>query len=160
MQYNRTELAGGIGFSTVIDEKFKTGSLTVRFITQLSRENAAANAVGTGVLTTSGGRFRTLAELNKQLSYLYGAGLTSSAVKRGDVQILSVSASWICNKYAIDGEDIEGEMLDIIKGCIFSPITEGDGFDSESFRITKKDLLDRIDAELNSKRSYALSRAA
>lgn len=160
MKYNRTELAGNIGFSTVIDEKFKTGSLTVRFITELSRSTAAANALGIGALTTSNSKLPTLAKLNEQLSTLYGSGLSSSAVKRGDVQILSVSSSWICNRYALEGEDISGGMLDIVCDSLFAPNVQSGSFDEESFRITKKDLLDRIDAELNSKRSYAISRAS
>ncbi len=159
MKYNRTGLAGDIGFSTIIDGKFKTCSLIVRFITELSRSTAAANALGIGALSTSNSSLRTLAELNEQLSALYGSGLSSSAVKRGDVQVLTLSASWICDKYAIDGEDISGGMLGIVRDCLFAPNVTDGAFDGESFMITKKDLLDRIDAELNSKRTYALSRA-
>ena len=160
MRYNRTELAGNIGFSSIIDEKFKTGSLTVRFITELSGEKAAANALGIGALSASSARYRTLAELNEKLSSLYGAGLSTFARKRGDVQVLGLTASWICSRYAIDGEDVDSEMLEMIRGCIFEPNVKDGAFDADSYAITKKDLLDRIDAELNNKRGYALSRAA
>lgn len=160
MKYNRTELAGNIGFSSVIDGKFKTSSLSVRFITRLSGEKAADYAVGAGTLTASSSDFKTYAELNKKLSSLYGATLSSSAKKRGDLQILSVSSSWISGRYAIDGEDIDAEMLDIICGCVFSPNAEEGKFDKESFDITKKDLLDKIEAEINNKRGYAISKAS
>ena len=160
MKYNRAELAGNIGFSYVIDSKFKTNSIVIRFITGLSRKRAAENAVAVGALTVSNSRFKTLAELSEKLSSLYGASLSSSAKKRGDIQVLSVGASWINNRYAIDGENIAGEMLDIICGCIFSPNAADGKFDEASFKITKKDLLDRIDAEINNKRGYAISRAA
>ncbi len=160
MRYKRTELAGNIGFSSIIDEKFKTGSLTVRFITELSGELATANALGVGVLSSSSSKYKTLALLNEKLSSLYGAALSTFSRKRGDVQILGLTSSWIVNKYAIDGEDVNAEMLDMIRGCIFEPNAENGEFDAESFAITKKDLLDRIDAELNNKRGYALSRAA
>ena len=160
MRYNRTEIAGNIGFSSVIDEKFKTGTLTVRFITGLSGEKAAANALGVGVLSSSNAQYRSIAEINEKLSSLYGAGLSTFARKRGDIQILGVAASWLGKKYAIDGEDVDSEMLDIVRGCIFEPNADNGEFDAESYMITKKDLLDRIDAELNNKRGYALSRAA
>ncbi len=160
MRYKRTELAGNIGFSSIIDEKFKTGSLTVRFITELSGESATANALGVGVLSSSSSKYKTLALLNEKLSSLYGAALSTFSRKRGDVQILGLTSSWIVNKYAIDGEDVNAEMLDTIRGCIFEPNAKNGEFDAESFAITKKDLLDRIDAELNNKRGYALSRAA
>ena len=160
MKYNRTELAENIGFSSIIDEKFKTSSISIRFITPLSADTAAANALGMGTLSSSNSTYKTLAALNEKLSALYGAGLSSFARKRGDVQILGIGASWICNRYAIDEEDVEGEMLDIFRDCLFAPNAEGGEFDSESFNITKKDLLDRIDAELNNKRGFAIARAA
>ncbi|MBR4627152.1 MAG: insulinase family protein [Ruminococcus sp.] len=160
MRYNRTEIARNIGFSSIIDEKFKTGSLTVRFMTRLSGETAAANALGIGALSSSSADFPTLAKLNEKLSSLYGAGLSTFARKRGDVQILGLTASWLTKKYAFDGEDVDREMLSLIRGCIFSPNVKDGEFDAESYAITKKDLLDRIDAELNNKRGYALSRAS
>lgn len=160
MKYNRSELAGNIGFSSVIDSKFKTSSLSVRFITRLSSDKAADYAVGAGVLTSSNSKYKTFAELNKKLSSLYGAALSSSAKKRGDLQILSINSSWINSRYAIDGEDMDAEMLDIICGCIFSPNAVDGKFDKEAFDITKKDLLDKIESEINNKRGYALSRAS
>lgn len=160
MKYNRHELAGNIGFSSVIDPKFKTNSLVIRFITELNSSKTADNAVGIGTLSASNSKYKTLAELNERLSSLYGAALSSSAKKRGDIQILSIGASWINNKYAIDGEDITGEMLDIICDCVFSPNADGESFDEASFKITKKDLVDKIESEINNKRGYALSRAS
>ena len=53
MKYNRTELAENIGFSSIIDEKFKTSSISIRFITPLSADTAAANALGMGTLSSS-----------------------------------------------------------------------------------------------------------
>lgn len=160
MKYNRIELADGIGFSTVIDGKFKTNSITVRFITQLDEQNSAANVVGIGALSVSSAKFRTLAALNERMSELYGASLSSGASKRGDLQILSINSSWINNRYALDGEDITAEMLDLVCGCIFEPNVNNGRFDEESFKITKKDLLDHIEAEINDKRGFAISRAS
>lgn len=160
MKYTRTELAGSVGFSSVIDSKFKTNSLGIRFITGLSSGRSADNAVAAGILSVSGGEYKTLAALNEKLSSLYGASLSSSVKKRGDVQILCLNASWINNRYAIDGEDITAEMLDILCGCLFAPNAADGKFDCVSFKITKKDLLDRIDAEINNKRGYAVARAA
>ena len=48
MKYNRTELTGNIGFTTVIDKKFKTANITVRFMTKLS-ENLNLRSFKAGV---------------------------------------------------------------------------------------------------------------
>ncbi len=159
MKYNRTELAENIGFTSVIDKKFKTACLTVRFITKLSEDTAAANLTGTDVITYSNGSLKTFSELNEKLSSLYGASLSSFSGKRGDVQILGISSAWLMNRYAIDGEDIEGEMLSVVRDSIFKPNAIDGKFDEESFRITKNELLDRIEAEINNKRGYVISQA-
>lgn len=159
MKYNRTELGSSIGFTSVTDEKFKTSHISVRFITKLSAETASANVIAADTLTYSTKSFPALSLLNEKLSSLYGAGLSSFSAKTGDIQILGISASCIVNRYAIDGEDTEGELLEILRESIFSPNAENGRFDEESFMITKKELLDRIDSEINNKRGYALSRA-
>jgi len=158
MKYNRTEIAENIGFSTVIDEKFKTAQISVKFITELDGKTSAENTVGIGILTTTNGKIKTIAEMTKKLSSLYGASISSSSTKTGDLQILGVSASWIVNEYAIDGEDIEGEMLGIVRDSIFFPDAENGSFNPDTFKIEKKELLDRIEAEINNKRGYALAK--
>ena len=160
MKYNRTEIAESIGYSTIIDDKFKTCTISVRFLTMLDKNTAAANSLAVSELSSTNSTYRSIASMNEKLSSLYGASLASSTRKRGDVQVLSVGASWITNKYTFDGEDVDGEMLSIFHDCIFSPEAENGAFGAETFEINKKDLLDRIDAEINDKRSYALARAA
>ena len=159
MKYNRTEISDGIGFSTIIDEKFKSCLLTVKFITKLDRSTAAENVLAISALTDTSSDYNTIAAMSEILTELYGAGLSSSARKRGDLQILSVNSSWLADKYALDGEDISGEMLRIFSGCLFRPNVINGEFEAESFKINKMELIDRIDAELNNKSGYALSRA-
>lgn len=160
LNYKRKIIGENIGFSTVIDEKFNTCYLNIRLITELSDDTAAANAVAMGCLVYSNSRLKTLKEMSEQLSSLYGASISSSFPKRGDLQILGMSASWICSKFALDNEDIDGKMLEIIGDCLFRPNIADGGFESEAFRINRKELLDRIDAELNDKRSYAITQAS
>lgn len=159
MKYNRTELGNGIGFSEIIDEKFKTSSLTIRFITPLDRSSASGNDFAVGLIAMTNKKYKTLAELSRKRYSLYGAGLSGNAGKRGDLQILNFQSTWLNNRYAIDGEDIRSEMLDIVRCCLFEPNVENGAFDAESFNIARKEQLDSIDAEINNKRGYAIQRA-
>ena len=43
--------------------------------------------------------------------------------------------------------------------CIFRPYLKNGGFDENEFNVRKKELLDTIDAEINEKRRYAMTRA-
>lgn len=160
MNYKRKIIGENIGFSTVIDEKFNTCTVCIRLITELSSDTAAANAIAMGCLAYSNSKLKTLREMSEQLSSLYGASVSSSSPKRGDLQILGMSASWICSRFSLDNEDIDGKMLEIIGDCLFRPNIVDGGFESESFKINRKELLDRIDGELNDKRSYTISQAS
>ena len=160
MRINRSELGENIGFTSVADEKFKTCSVYVRFMTPLDPENAAANSLAVSSLSASSSALPSVAALNERLSSLYGSALGSFSRKRGDIQILGLSASWICSRYALEGEDVESEMLSLFRDCLFSPDVTDGAFSAASFRITKNDLLDHIDAEMNNKRGYALDRAS
>ena len=135
MIYKRSELGKGIGFTSMVDSKFKSCVLAVYFLTESDEKTAALNNLGTGVLAVSNSRYPTYAAMSEKLSELYGASVGSIAKKKGDAQILGLSASWLDDKYAIDGEDISGEMLSIITSshstrsplsgslcCITSPI--------------------------------------
>lgn len=160
LNYKRKIIGENIGFSTVTDEKFNTCTLCIRLITELSADTAAANAVAMGCLSYSNSKLKTLQEMSEQLSALYGASVTSSFPKRGDLQILGMSASWICSRFALENEDIDGKMLEIIGDCLFRPNIVDSGFENEAFKINRKEMLDRIDGELNDKRSYTLSQAS
>ncbi len=160
MIYKRFELGDEIEFNAIVDNKFKSSSLAVYFITELNEKTAAVNNLGISILTVSSSQYRTYASLCEKLSELYGAGLGSLARKKGDAQVLGLRASWLDNRYALNGEDICGEMRRLLHSCIFEPNISGKAFDPDSFNIVKKDLIDRIDGELNQKRSYAISQAA
>ena len=160
MEYKRIELGDGIGFSTVIDEKFKTSLLTVRFINKLSKDSAAAISLGMSGLSDTNSEYPTIASMSEAISELYSPVLGSFAYRAGDSVITGLTASWLDSRYALYGEDIQGEVLKMFSTCLFSPNVKNGEFDSDTFAITKQELLDKIDAELNSKRDYAIYRAS
>lgn len=160
MTYNREQITGNIGFTSIIDSKFKTNTIKINFITNMSADKAAENSLAVGILATSNSKYKTLAELSSKLGSLYGSSIYADVKKRGDIQILSFGASWLDNRYALENEDITAEMLEIISDCIFRPNCNGSEFDSTSFSIRKNDLLDKIEAEINNKRGYAISKAS
>ena len=141
MTYNREQIAGNIGFTSIIDSKFKTNTIKINFITNMSADKAAENSLAVGILATSNSKYKTLAELSSKLGSLYGSSIYADVKKRGDIQILSFGASWLDNRYALENEDITAEMLEIISDCIFRPNCNGSEFDSTSFSIRKNDLL-------------------
>ena len=158
MNYNRTELGGNVGFTSVVDEKFNSCSLRLMMIVPMG-DSASDNSVAVNMITDVNSKLNSIAAMNERLSELYGASFASSVAVRGDMQVLSVTAGWLCNRFAIDGEDITGDMLELVTDCLFSPFADENGFDESIFRLSKKEILDIIDSRFNNKREYALVKA-
>lgn len=164
-EYIRADLGRGIGYTTIIDSKFKTQRVSVCFLTKLDIKTASDNAMAVGILGSSNSKLKNISEITAKLNSLYGANINISVSRCGDVQKLVVGVSNICNKYALEGEDISFSVLSVLLDCLFSPNCAannktGDiGFASEPFDFRKKDLIDTIDAEINNKRSYAIMQA-
>lgn len=153
-------LGGGISYTELYDPKFKTCSLYFRFYVKRDPETVAENALMIDLLTNCSAEYPTLAALALQKQSLYGASLQSSRGSIGDVQELTVSAHWVNDQYALDGESVTDAMLHLTLGCLLHPNAQNGAFDAESFRYCKQNLLDTIDCEINQKRSYAMQRAA
>lgn len=159
MNYKREVIGDKIGFSTIIDEKFNTCSVFFRFVTQQSEETASVNTLAGGLMMMTNSKYKTTAEISNALAELYGAVIGSDVKKVGDAQLIDLYASWICNRFALENENITAEMTAILHDCIFSPDIENGGFNSKVFEIAKRDLLDTINSQLNDKSAYAMSQA-
>lgn len=159
MNYKREVIGDNIGFSTIIDEKFNTCSLYLRFITEINAETAYVNSVVSALPSMSNSKFRTMGELSDAVAELYGASLSAFSSKKGDAQIIGISASWICNRFALENEDITADMLEILHDCIFCPNVKDGGFDNTTFRISQKNIIDTIKSQFNDKRSYSINQA-
>lgn len=157
--YQRILLSEGIGYSEILDPKFKTNLLKICFFQPLSPEYASASALAGVLLTTSCNAYPTIAALNQKLHMLYGASLGCTVTRQGDLQCITLCATAIADRYALDGENILNEILTILLGCLFEPHLENGVFAETEFRIKQADLLDNIDAEINEKRQYALLQA-
>ncbi len=154
--YLRKIIADGVGYSTIIDPKFKTNRIQITFLIDLLEETAGANALAVGIISSSNSKYKNISEITAKLNSLYGASISVDVVKQGDYQKLAVGVTSINNRYALEGEDISGETLSILLDCIFSPNAQNNEFAKEPFDFRKKDLLDSIEAEINNKRGYAV----
>lgn len=159
MNYKREVIGDNIGFSTIIDEKFNTYFLSVKFITELSSEYTAENEILSHLLAMSNSKIKNLSEMNKNMLELYSANISGKTNTIGYSQVVSFMASWICDRFALENENITENMLEIVHDCIFSPNAENGAFDSKNFRICQKCLIDDINSILNDKREYAIMQA-
>ncbi|MCM1299892.1 MAG: insulinase family protein, partial [[Eubacterium] siraeum] len=153
--FMRREIGKGIFFNRITDKRFKLNTIVINFLSPLSEETAAENAVASRIISQCSSRYPTYSSLNSKLSSLYAARLCSSAYGFGDAQLISFSIDYLDNKYALHNEKIDEEALNILLGCIFEPLTENGGFSEKFTALERRSLIEGIEAELNDKQYYA-----
>lgn len=152
---NRQQICNGVHFSSVPDSRFKTGRITAALMLPLKRETAAANAILPYLLCRSCREYPDFTALNQKLSELYGASLYADVHKVGEVQMLCLSAVGIDDRYALDNQSVSRELTSLLCSVLFDPALENGVFRNEDIQQEKRQLIERIDAEYNDKRSYA-----
>lgn len=152
---DRREIAQGVYFSTVKDNRFKTMKITAVAMIPLTKETVSQYALLSQVLTRSCKEYPDFTELSKKLSSLYGASLTASVQKIGEMQALSFSVSGIDDRYSLTGESISEELSELLCKVLFEPLTENNAFLQNEVEQERRQLIDMADSELGDKRVYA-----
>jgi len=156
---NRLEIAKGVYFNSIKDNRFKTSKISVSFIVPLKKETASVNALLSGVMTRTTSKYPDFTLLSKKLSDLYGAHLGGFVRKTGDNQIVTFSISGIDDKYVFEGDNISKDMTDLLCNIIFNPKLDGNSFCEEEITQEKRQLKEVIDSEFNDKRTYSINQA-
>ena len=153
------EIAHGVQFNTIIDNRFKTNRISINFVTALKNETVTTNALIPQLLKKGYVGCENYTELNRKLEELYGAYIHADVHKKGDYQILTICITGIDDKFSLDNESIIRKSADIVCNMALNPIVEDGGFSKQYVELEKKSLIDSIEAELNDKRIYAISSA-
>ena len=157
---NRKTIANGVFLSTVTDGRFKKNRISLSFLTQSAEDTESLDFVIPTVITNSCKAHPTLQLLNSALAELYGASLSVSPLSLGDATARTINISTLDNRYALEGEDLIGDCVQILLDCVFEPLTNGDSFIESIVETEKQACIDEIEAELNDKRSYAVRKAS
>jgi len=158
-QLIRDSIGRGIHLSAVRDAKFKHNRLSANFVLPLAEETASDNAAVPLVLRKGFRECPDFTSLNARLAGLYGASLDADVTKYGGWQVLELSIKGLDNRFALENEDITGECADLLASLVLDPKLDDAGlFDPQDVALERQYLLDTIEAEINDKRAYAMSR--
>lgn len=148
-------VCSGVNFSSIRDNRFKTIRMSVHFLWPLAKETVSAHSILPFLLSRASRKYPDFTKLNAHLAELYGAVLDANVQKLGDVQVLSVSASGIADRYSLKGEHISAELAKLLCSIIFDPPLENGLFSVQGFNQEKRQLIEMLDSEFNDKRMYA-----
>lgn len=158
-ELNRKSIGDHICFSSVTQAKFKHNRLSVNFVLPLSAETASDNAVVPFILRKGCKSCPDFSSLNARLAELYGAALEADVSKYAAYQVLEVSIRGLDNRFALENEDIAGQCADLLASVVLDPHLDSGGlFQGNDVELEKQYIIDTIDAQINEKRSYAVSR--
>lgn len=154
----RTSIGMGIHLTTISDPKFKHNLLSINFVLPLDRDRASDNAVVPHILRMGCRNFPDITSLNTRLQELYGANLDASVYKFGGYQVLELSIRGVDNRYALEKEDITAQCAQLLAQIVLDPKLDGNGlFYETDTALQRRFIQDAIEAEINEKRSYAIS---
>ncbi len=156
--FSRRELDSGIFLNSVKDERFKTGRISANISTPLRENTAAENALLIQLLGRSCKAYPDYISLNREMNRLYGASLSTQCAKLGDLQQLSLSMTGLDDRYTLNGEKLSKELAGLLCKMLFEPKREGEAFSSYDTEQERRKLLETMQAEINEKRSYAITR--
>lgn len=149
------ELSDGINFTVIKDPRFKTARISLTMFLPLSEETASANAVLPFVLTHACRKYPDFSSFNKCLSNLYGASVYADVNKMGDMQTLTLSASFLDDRYVLDNENISSKLAKLLCDIIFNPLLIDGKFSKAHLDQEKRQIIELINSEYNDKRTYA-----
>ena len=140
------------------EHHYRTDRLTGVLAVPISAETAAEYAVLPSLLTRSCAAYPTITALNQRLNQLYGATLQSTTMRVGGWQVLTFTVSYLNKKYTLDGSDLTGDCTDLLMELLFNPALENGTFPADVFAQEQRCLLERLQGEMNNKRTFARQR--
>lgn len=157
-QVTRRELFPGVWLRAVHTNKFKSSYLSVTLFAPLAKETAGANALIPEVLRRGTAVHPDMESLSAALDELYGGAVEPVVRKKGETQCVGFAASFLDDAYALKGEPVLEPAADLLCELLLKPYTENGVFSSAYTAGEKANLIDRIRAQINDKRTYATQR--
>lgn len=153
-----SDVAKGVQGYYIKNDRFNTTLLSYNLYIPLQNETMAANSLLPYLLTSCSESFRDYIDLNIRLLELYGADLSCSATKCGDLFHIKLGISVINSELSFDGSDPVKEAAELIEGLLFAPAAENGSFFSADLDREKRKTVERIEGEINNKRAFARTR--
>ena len=154
----RTERYPFVFLTHLQTEKFKTATLRLSLLTQLDRETAAHNALLPRVLLQGTARHPNMAALAEATDELYGASIEPKIAKKGEIQCVGFSASFVDDACLPEGAGILESITALLGEILLAPALQDGKFQAAYVDGEREKLLDEIRGRINNKRTYALGR--
>ena len=136
-------------------QKFKTVVIDYKIRTLYDPEKATARTLLKNILVTNTKKYTTQKEMDKQMSWLYGATLSSQSQRIGKQHVVTFSLKIVNDKF-IGGDDTLLEQgFSFLNEVVFSPNTQEKEFHKPTFLREKQNLTNLFNSLEENKTQYA-----
>lgn len=139
------QIGNEIEYNEVVDPRYRLNMLKIDFYFPFTAENALAGLLLADVLTYAHPVLNTERRLARWKKENYDARFETSVSSEGDLLTLTLSAGWLDDAFALDGENITQNMLDWLGTLLFSPAQADGGFCTPEFENLRSDYADYLD---------------
>jgi len=154
----RREILPYVFLTHLETNKFKTGTVQINLLTQLTRETAAKNAILPRILLRGTARHPDLQALRQAMEELYGAHIEPVIRKKGEIQCVGFCAAFVDDACLRSGQGILGKITALLGEILLDPATQEGQLRTDYVDQERENLLDEIRGRINNKGSYAVSR--
>ena len=158
MDIYRTEICEGVSLTYLRSYKFKTACMSISLLTQLSRENAAMNALIPYVLRRGTMQLPDMDAISQRLDELYGTAVEPLVRRFGEIQSVGFFASFPEGDFLPEHKRVLNDTAMLMGQLLLSPNTKGGLLLPEYVDSEREKMLDAIRSVINDKRSYAVKR--
>ena len=149
--------ARGVKLCLIPTDRFKTSIVSATLAMPLTGR-IEERALLSSLLRRASDKYDDMTKMNRKLAELYGAVLSSGVEKIGEGQFVSFSLSSIDDRFAIDGQRISTQCVELLLELIFEPKLRNGVLSPEDVETEKRLFAEKIDSEFNDKKLYALDR--
>lgn len=158
----RKEILPGIFYNHIKTDRFKSGYFSVNFLLPLAAESASYYAILPRILCRGCASYPTQQAISRRLEELYGADISTTNTKRGELQCIGFTLDVLDNDYLPQGEntDVLAETVALLREIVFSPaLTDEGDFLAEYVESECRNSIDAVRSLINYKSKYAITRA-
>lgn len=158
MENRVVKLGHGIDGLYIKNDRFNSTLISFHFFVPLDSKTISANALLPFLLSSCTDKYKDYTDLNIRLLELYGAMLSASVQKKGDSLHICLKINLINDELTFENEDILSKGADLLFSMVFEPSLNSRSFCEKDVAREKCKTIDRIEGEINNKRSFARTR--
>lgn len=155
---SKNTIMPSMDLTCITTDLFKTGFISINFITPLSAKTVSKNALLPRVLRRGTSEHPDMNSISEILDNLYGARIEPIVRKKGEALCVGLYASFVDDDFIPSGEKVLEKTVSLLGEMILSPATRGGLFLDKYVESEKANLIDDIINAKNDKIRYALQR--